>query len=133
MLKSYVLKMTILQTIFKNVLFWKIYFFFLENNFYLFTMPQFDLNLLNFQNILVYIFCVSYLFYLKEINFYFFYFFKLPYQLNLYIFLFFIRKKCYVNNLFKFVLNILLLTFKKLKLLFFLLSVENHYFFYYII
>ena len=45
-------------------------------------MPQFDLNLLNFQNILVYIFCVSCLFYLKEINVYFFYSLKLPNRLQ---------------------------------------------------
>lgn len=78
-------------------------------------MPQFDLNLLNFQNVLVYIFCVSYLFYLKEINYFFLNFFKLLTQLKLYIFKFFFLKKIYVNNLLKLILSSLLLNFKKLK------------------
>ena len=96
-------------------------------------MPQFDLNLLNFQNILVYVFCISYLYYLKEINFYFFYFFKLPYQLNLYLFLVFFKKKWNFNNWLKFVLKATWSNFKKMKFLLFVLSVENNYLVYFLI
>ena len=94
-------------------------------------MPQFDLNLLNFQNVLIYIFCITYLFYLKELCVFFFYVFKLPYQLNLSILWIFFKKKFYLNTLFKKVLNILFLDFKQMKLLFSILKVENNYFFFY--
>ena len=96
-------------------------------------MPQFDLNLLNFQNIIIYVFCISYLFYLKEINVVFFYLLKLPYLLNLYILIFFFEKKIFIDSIYKKMISLLLSTFNKIKLLSFILSIENNYFFYYII
>ena len=47
-------------------------------------MAQLDLNLLSFQNVLIYVFFISYIYYLKEVLVYYFYFYKLPYQLSLY-------------------------------------------------
>lgn len=96
-------------------------------------MPQFDLNLLNFQNIIIYVFCISYLFYLKEINVVFFFLLKLPYLLNLYILIFFFEKKIFIDSIYKKMISLLLSTFNKIKLLSFILSIENNYFFYYII
>lgn len=94
-------------------------------------MPQFDLNLLNFQNILVYVFCVSYLFYLKEINFYFLYSLKLPSRLNSSIFLLFSKKKLYCDNLSKTMMVTLLTSLKKMRLLSYILSIENNNILYY--
>lgn len=110
---------------------WQI--FFAKPQWYLISMPQFDLNLLNFQNILVYIFCVSYLFYLKEINVYFFYSLKLPNRLNLSIFLLFFKKKWYWDQLSKPILSILslLTSLKKMRFLSYILSIENNNILYY--
>ena len=94
-------------------------------------MSQFELHLLNFKKVLIYIFCVTYLYYIKELCVFFFYIFKLPNWLNVYFLWIFLKKKLYLNNLFKQVLNILFLDFKQMKLLFSILKVENNNFFYY--
>ena len=95
-------------------------------------MPQFDLNLLSFQNVLIYVFCISYIYYLKEVLVYYFYFYKLPYQLSLYSMWLFLKKKVLLDKVLKKLIHTLLFYYKQLKFLFSILKIENNYSLYYI-
>lgn len=61
-------------------------------------MPQFDLNILNTQNVNIFSFTLSYLFYLKSLLFFIFFYFKYPYKLWINILLYILKKLHYLYN-----------------------------------
>jgi len=59
-------------------------------------MPQFDFNILNNQNINIFSFSISYLFYIKSIYFLFLYTFKSPCKLLSNVITYFLKEFLYI-------------------------------------
>ena len=90
-------------------------------------MPKLYFFLLYFQyiDVFFYVFCISYIYYLKEVLVYYFYFYKSPYQLSLYSMWLFLKKKVVSDKVLKKIIHTLLFYYKQLKVIFSIFKIEN--------